>query len=233
MTDDTRIHSTRNQLLSKLGKTEETSGTGSKPSAGNALTNGASMGEQDFLMLLVNQLQHQDPLNPMENEEFAVQLAQFSQLEQLIGINEKVGAGVGGASSVGMMASFLGHEVVMKEQVINLNGINNPNLLIDMPEGVQSVRIDFIDANGQIAGSKEVDEVQPGKQVVSLKGETLPDGEYSIRVVGVAADGQFQELNAKVSGTVEGFVVEPEPALLVNGQNILLEEISEVYAGKR
>jgi len=48
------------------------------------------LGKSEFLKLLIAQLQHQDPLNPVQNEEFVAQLATFSSLEQLISINEGV-----------------------------------------------------------------------------------------------------------------------------------------------
>jgi flagellar basal-body rod modification protein FlgD len=50
----------------------------------------AIMGKQDFLTLLVAQLQNQDPLNPDDPTEFTAQLAQFSSLEQLFTLNESM-----------------------------------------------------------------------------------------------------------------------------------------------
>ncbi|MDR1727074.1 MAG: flagellar hook capping protein [Acidobacteriota bacterium] len=51
----------------------------------------AALDQQQFLTLLVAQLENQDPLNPVENQDFIAQLATFSSLEQLISINEGVG----------------------------------------------------------------------------------------------------------------------------------------------
>jgi len=53
---------------------------------------GTAPTEQMFLQLLVAQLQNQDPLNPMDNTQFVAQLAQFSELEQVINIRGDIEA---------------------------------------------------------------------------------------------------------------------------------------------
>ncbi len=53
-------------------------------------TKDTAMGKEDFLTLLVAQLQNQDPLNPDDPTEFTAQLAQFSSLEQLFTLNESM-----------------------------------------------------------------------------------------------------------------------------------------------
>ena len=50
-----------------------------------------------FMTLLVTQLKNQDPMNPIENQDFSAQLAQFTSLEQLITINEGVEKIAGGS----------------------------------------------------------------------------------------------------------------------------------------
>lgn len=68
---------------------QATSGTsGSSSSGANSLNSLAS--EQTFLQLLVAQIQNQDPLNPTDSIQFVGQLVQYSELEQLMGINQGV-----------------------------------------------------------------------------------------------------------------------------------------------
>ncbi len=64
------------------------SASNSATTATTAKTNGAD--QETFLKLLVAQLKNQDPLNPQDPSQFVAQLAQFSSLEQLTGINQKI-----------------------------------------------------------------------------------------------------------------------------------------------
>ncbi len=71
-----------------------TSGTGTQSNT--------SLGKDDFLKLLVTQLKYQDPLNPMQNENFIAQLAQFSTLESMKNV-EKSFKGVEAYNLIGKM----------------------------------------------------------------------------------------------------------------------------------
>jgi len=50
-----------------------------------------SLGKDDFFELLITQLKNQDPLDPMKNEDFIAQMAQFSSLEQMYNMNQSMG----------------------------------------------------------------------------------------------------------------------------------------------
>jgi len=64
----------------------------SSSSASNAITAaaGGAMGKDQFVQLLVSEMQNQDPMNPMDGKDLAAQLAQFSSVEQLMNINTKL-----------------------------------------------------------------------------------------------------------------------------------------------
>ena len=61
------------------------------------------LGKDDFLQLLVTQLQHQDPLAPMEDKDFIAQMAQFTSLEQMKNMNNAV--------QVTQATSYIGKQV--------------------------------------------------------------------------------------------------------------------------
>lgn len=70
----------------------------------------SSLGKDDFLKILVTQLQNQDPLQPMQDREFIAQMTQFSTLEQLTNMNALL-TSMAQANQLGSMASLIGKEV--------------------------------------------------------------------------------------------------------------------------
>jgi flagellar basal-body rod modification protein FlgD len=69
-----------------------TSGAGTAPdSTTSAAAKQADISKDAFLQLLVAQVKNQDPLNPTDGVQFLTQLAQFSQLEQMIGMRADLG----------------------------------------------------------------------------------------------------------------------------------------------
>jgi len=83
----------------ELGIPESSQDTTRKP--------GAELGKEDFLMLLVTQIQYQDPLEPANNTEFVAQLAQFSALEQMSNLNT--------TANNNTAYSLVGKEVLVRE----------------------------------------------------------------------------------------------------------------------
>lgn len=72
-------------------QTNSTTSTGTTggidPATIQALAGGAQVSKDQFLQLLVSQLKNQNPLEPLKDTEFVTQLATFSSLEQLAGMN--------------------------------------------------------------------------------------------------------------------------------------------------
>ena len=75
-----------------IDATQGTGGTPAPIAAADSSSRANSLGSDAFLKLLVTQLQHQDPLQPQADGAFLAQLAQFSSLEQLQGIQDQLSA---------------------------------------------------------------------------------------------------------------------------------------------
>ena len=85
-------------------------GTSGQDTTQTVAAQGSSLGKDDFLKLLVAQLQHQDPLNPVADKDFMGQMAQFSSLEQLTNLNDAVER-LGQGSQIAESVSLLGRTV--------------------------------------------------------------------------------------------------------------------------
>lgn len=76
----------------------------------SASTRRAGLQQEDFLKVLLTQLSYQDPLKPMDNQEYIAQLAQFSGLEQTRQVNERI-ADLLSLQSVDQALVLLGKQV--------------------------------------------------------------------------------------------------------------------------
>jgi flagellar basal-body rod modification protein FlgD len=77
-------------LNSLLGSPASSGTTGSSSGTANSTDGTPAPSEEVFLQLLVSQIQNQDPLNPTDSTQFVSQLAQFSELEQVIAIRSDI-----------------------------------------------------------------------------------------------------------------------------------------------
>lgn len=186
------------------------------------------IGRDEFLTLLVTQLKNQDPEAPMDSKEFAVQLAQFTQVEKLISIDEKLSA-QSDAAAMGSIAGYLGHKVVLNNKSVDVRGGNGGQLQLELSRDSGGVKVQFLNSNGAVVGQKDLGQLNAGKQVVSLEGVGVPDGAYAVKVVAANrfGGGTF-EPGANPVGLVSGFIPGPTPRLLVGSREISMGEIKEV-----
>jgi len=89
------------QLSAPYNTTANTTASGassSKSTTGSSDSN-LDLSSNDFISLLVAQIQGQDPLNPMDPTQFVTQLVQFNQLDQLMAINQELGNNAAGSTA--------------------------------------------------------------------------------------------------------------------------------------
>ena len=105
--------------------------------AGKTKTAGGEMGKDEFLKILITQLSHQDPTQPMQDKEFIAQMAQFSSLEQMTNVSAEISK-VAALLTKGQAVSLLGRmvEVVAGSQVVEgtvdeVSGGDYPQILVN------------------------------------------------------------------------------------------------------
>jgi len=82
---------------------------------------GQELGKDDFLQILITQLQNQDPTKPMEDREFIAQMAQFSSLEQMTNLSRQF-ADLSAAIKSSLVTNFLGKEVEIHQGEQRIHG---------------------------------------------------------------------------------------------------------------
>ncbi len=168
-----------------------------------------ALGRDAFLSMLVAQLENQDPLNPMDGTDFSAQLAQFSQLEQLMNLNDGMEALASSLStdSDKDLLAYVGKQVTGE---INTTHVEDG----DVSGGVYSltqpadVIIEIVDSSGAIVkrlnpGSKDTGSYLLAWDGTDDDGKAVADGAYTYNVLADTGSG-YTKISNSVTGTVDG-----------------------------
>lgn len=143
---------------------------------------------QSFIRLLMAQLKHQDPSEPMKNEAFVSQLVKFSHLEQAIKSNETQNKVLDEQQITHLInsAHFIDKEVEFSSSQFHKEEGQSQKLTYTLPVGVMAAKLFILSPEGNILNTYEVDKTT-GQHVFNWDGKDrnsreLPTGNYSIQI---------------------------------------------------
>ena len=162
----------------------------------------------DFLSMLMTQLQNQDPTSPMDTNQFTSELVQFSSVEQQINTNTSLTQLIqltqGG--EVMQASAMTGKQVTASSDHVPLQ--NGSGTIQFNTTTAQPVDISIFDANGaKLSDSMLMSSAGTNTwnwNGTDASGRTVPDGSYKFAVIGANADGTTTALAASVIGKATG-----------------------------
>lgn len=182
-----------------------------------------------FLKMLTTQIKNQDPTNPMDSSDFAVQLATFSGVEQQVRTNDLLGNlgtqfGVMGMSQLG---AWVGQEARSAGPVFL--GNEPVTVTYESVAGADRAVLAVRDASGTLVGSEDVG---LGKgpyawQGTDLQGSLLPNGKYTLTLESYSGDKQLGD-----PSEVQAYAKILEARSGISGTMLVLEGGIEVDATK-
>jgi flagellar basal-body rod modification protein FlgD len=187
-------------------------GLGAAPVAMSGATPGGQLGKEEFLKMLVAQLRNQDPLNPMQGDQMAVQLAQFSSVEQLMNIGKAIegqsaymlamAEGLNSTAALGVIGksvTALGDGVYVGE-----GGRASVRATVGGQGGTATLKL--LDRQGNVVGEKSLGDVKPGNGSWEIDELTqgLEAGWYRFEIEVTDAAGQKVPTQSFMSGIIDG-----------------------------
>lgn len=187
-----------------------------------------------FLTLLTTQLQYQDPIDPLNTDEFTNQLVQFTQVEQQIQSNDKLDEllAQGSLNQISFAASLTGKDAEITGSELEFDGQTPLAFGYQMPAGATEATVSILNHRGTVVYTTSAD-IGEGRHPFTWDGRTsggptAAAGAYRIQVAGKDADG-----NAITAATS---VVRRVTGVDLSGRNILIEtgdlsfELSDILA---
>lgn len=216
---------------------EGVTNTSASTAAMTGAVKGGEMGKQEFLQLLVTQLRHQDPLNPADPQEFASQLAQFSTLEQLIGIGEKLDSSAAATDALMQMQNntsaltLIGKNIVAEGDGVTVVEDEKTTVQVGVGGAGGTGVVKLYDADGKEVASRPVGQLLPGRQTIDITqlGLTAGPGSYRYALEVTDAEGASVESKTFTATRVDGVQYTADGPMLVCGsETIALNAVVEI-----
>ncbi len=185
------------------------SGAASTASAGASAATTPTLDKNAFLKLLVAQLQHQDPLKPMEGTEYVAQLSQFAMVEQSVAQTSKLdimSTQLSGLSS-NEATALVGKQVTVKGSGIAFDGLLATGASVTLGGAAQKVQVAIKDASGHTVRTLDLGAKPAGPLGITWdgkddNGQTLPAGKYTVDVKASADGGAAVAVSQEVTSVV-------------------------------
>ena len=198
------------------------------------------MAKSDFLKLLITELKNQDPMSPMDSQDFAAQLAQFSSLEQLQNIDSNLEQGVEldliltQAINNTLAATIIGKNAKAIGNSIELGESGTVDLSFKLGGFANEVKVTVMDSSGNEVKVISAKDLSQGEHVLNWDGKNqdgraVIDGNYSFRVEAIDVDGNEVYSSPLISGKVTGVRYEQGRAvLMINDVQVPFSAVLEI-----
>ncbi len=168
-----------------------------------------SLGQRDFLRLMVAQIKNQDPMQPQANGEFLSQLAQFSTNDGVTKMQESLQQmATSLQSNQALQASALvGRKVLVNSNQLSLGTEGDVKAAIDMPAGLSNLTASIYSEKGELIKTIPLGQPQPGFfqfgwDGIGQNNERVAAGNYKVSVRGIYG-GKEVSLNTMTSANVD------------------------------
>ena len=182
----------------------------------------------NFLKLLTTQLTNQDPLEPLDANEFTAQLVQFSGVEQSIKTNQMLDELVAltRVDQLSRSADYLGAEVEADGSTIRLGASGTAALTYRLGKAAAAVDLTIRDERGasvwQAAGDGEAGAHTLAWDGSGATGRRLPEGLYSLEVTASDVAGRSIPASTSIAGTVDGVEYGADHQVMLSIDGVLM-----------
>ena len=195
------------------------------------------LGKNEFLELMIAQLENQSPLEPQDNGAFISQLAEFSALEEMQTLNSSVnGFSTQFQSTQALQASaMVGRTVLVPGSESPLSANGTIEGLVEVPSSTGSLRISVFNQSGELVSSWDKGQQAAGSvpfvwDGTNSEGQLMPYDEYTIQA-DIKIDGEAVQASTLLSSNVNSVSIAQTGAITLNLQGmgaIPLESVREI-----